>query len=157
MKLFVKQHTKVNPIELELDASQKDVFGNTWLETKNEFHPVRAKDRKGELDTILYLGFSPVGKWEIRAAGMEGSKYVVDFFADGMFEMLQYVADSSVPIQGSWSFDDDTKYLSMQGVINTFQPFIFSIQVTGKLPQGYAGVGADSLSYRLTRVRGEAE
>lgn len=94
--------------------------------------------------------FAPVGKWQIQVQDMVGSRLHVEFLQDGSFQMLQQVGMYQVPVNGSWTFNPLTKQLAMQGVVNTFQPFILAITISGKLPNGFAAVGSDGIGYVLT-------
>jgi hypothetical protein len=96
--------------------------------------------------------FNPVGRWNIQVQDMVGSRLFVEFAANGSFQMLQQVGMYQVPVNGSWMFNPQTRQLALQGVINTFQPFILAITIHSAIPNGYAGMGSDGIGYVLTRV-----
>ncbi len=100
----------------------------------------------------LTQAFNPLGKWNIQVQDMVGSRLLVEFGSNGTFQMIQQVGMFQVPVNGSWNFNPFTKQLSLQGVVNTFQPFILAITISGALPNGYAAVGSDGIGYVLTRA-----
>ena len=100
----------------------------------------------------LTQDFNPLGKWSIQVQDMVGSRLLVEFASNGTFQMIQQVGKFQVPVNGSWNFNPLTKQLSLQGVVNTFQPFILAVTISGRLPTGYAAVGSDGIGYVLTRA-----
>lgn len=96
--------------------------------------------------------FMPVGRWNIQVQDMVGSRLLVEFKANGAFEMLQQVGMYRVPVNGSWTFNPITRELAVQGVINTFQPFILALTLGSKLPNGFSATGSDGIGYVLTQA-----
>jgi hypothetical protein len=96
--------------------------------------------------------FNPVGRWNLQVQDMVGSRLFVEFAPQGSFQMLQQVGMYQVPVTGTWMFNPDTRQLAMQGVINTFQPFILAITITASGPEGFTGIGSDGIGYILTRA-----
>lgn len=109
------------------------------------------KDFYDETDSHASLEFNPIGKWNIQVHDMVGSRMLIEFSSNGTFQMLQQVGTYQVPVNGSWTFNPLTKQLALNGVVNTFQPFILAITISGKLPNGFAAVGNDGIGYVLTR------
>lgn len=96
--------------------------------------------------------FTPVGRWNIQVQDMVGSRLFVEFAPNGMFQMMQQVGLYQVPVNGSWGYNPLTKQLGLQGVVNTFQPFVLVLTINGAVPGGYAAVGNDGIGYILTRA-----
>ncbi|MCC7164913.1 MAG: CHAT domain-containing protein [Anaerolineae bacterium] len=94
--------------------------------------------------------FNPVGRWNIQVQDMVGSRLFVEFNLNGTFQMMQQVGLYQVPVNGSWSYNPLTRQLSLQGVVNTFQPFVLLMTLGGALPDGYGAVGNDGIGYVLT-------
>ncbi len=96
--------------------------------------------------------FNPIGRWNVQVQDMVGSRLFVEFAPNGSFQMLQQVGMYQVPVNGSWMFNPHTRQLAMQGVVNSFQPFILALTINGALPNGYTGMGSDGIGYILTRA-----
>jgi hypothetical protein len=96
--------------------------------------------------------FNPVGRWNVQVQDMVGSRLFVDFGQDGTFQMTQQVGMYQVPVSGTWTFNPVSQQLALQGVVNTFQPFILAITITGQPPNGFTAVGNDGIGYLLTRA-----
>jgi hypothetical protein len=96
--------------------------------------------------------FNPVGRWNIQVQDMVGSRLYAEFAPNGMFQMMQQVGLYQVPVGGSWSYNPLTRQLGLQGVVNTFQPFVLMMTLSGVLPNGYAAVGNDGIGYVLSRA-----
>lgn len=95
--------------------------------------------------------FNPSGRWNIQVQDMVGSRLFVDFKANGTFQMTQQVGMYQVPVSGNWNFNPLTRQLALQGVVNTFQPFILALTLGNALPNGFIATGSDGIGYVLTR------
>jgi len=96
--------------------------------------------------------FNPIGKWNFQIKDDAGSRVVIELVANGTFQMTQQVGMYQVPVNGTWSFNPLTQSLTLQGVINTFQPFALNLTLTGKLGDAFTATGAEGMSYVLTRA-----
>lgn len=96
--------------------------------------------------------FNPLGRWNIQVNDMVGSRIYVEFASNGTFQLMQQVGLFQVPVSGSWSYNPVARQLALQGVVNTFQPFILALTISGRLPNGYAGIGSDGIGYVLMRA-----
>lgn len=114
--------------------------------------PISSKGDPGNSHASPVQDFVPTGEWDIQVQDMVGSRLHVLFTKDGRFQMQQQVGMYQVPVNGSWTFNPLTRQLALQGVVNTFQPFILAITISGRLPNGFAAVGSDGIGYVLTRA-----
>lgn len=96
--------------------------------------------------------FNPIGRWNIQVQDMVGSRLFVEFAPNGMFQMMQQVGLYQVPVNGTWGYNPQTRQLGLQGVVNSFQPFMLAMTINNALPNGYAAVGNDGIGYVLTRA-----
>lgn len=93
--------------------------------------------------------FNPIGRWDIEVHDMVGSRLYVEFKPNGTFEMAQQVGMYQVPVNGSWTYNPLTRQLGLQGVVNTFQPFVLALTLGTPLPDGFSAVGSDGIGYVL--------
>lgn len=94
--------------------------------------------------------FQPLGRWTIQVQDMMGSRLFVEFAPKGIFQMTQEVGMYRVPVNGTWSFNPLYQLLALQGVVNNFQPFSLSLNITGVVENGYTAIGSDGILYILS-------
>jgi hypothetical protein len=95
--------------------------------------------------------FNPIGKWNFQIKDDTGSRMVVEFVANGTFQMTQQIGMYEVPVNGKWSFNPLTRSLTLQGAINTFQRFALNLTIIGKLGDTFTATDAEGISYLLMR------
>ena len=141
---------------INISGGTVHIYGDVVGGNKNVRGGEQTRKETSDFTTVLPKAtedeFNPIGTWNIQVQDMVGSRLQVKFSPNGTFQMVQQVGMYQVPVNGSWSFNPLTKQLSLQGVVNTFQPFILAVTVTGPLPNGYAAVGSDGIGYVLTRA-----
>lgn len=91
------------------------------------------------------------GRWLIIPQDETGVQMDTELNPDGTFMMLQYVGAFKMPVNGTWLFNPLTQTLSLNGVVNTFQPLVLSLAITGKLGADWTATGADGVTYLLRR------
>lgn len=101
--------------------------------------------------TNLAQEFNPIGKWDIQVQDLVGSRLFIEIQANGTFQMQQQVGMYQVPVNGSWTWNPAARQLALQGVVNTFQPFILDLTIGNRLPNGFTATGGDGIGYILTR------
>lgn len=124
----------------QIDAQLQRVSGAVVIKNSPSVVPFSTQD------------FNPIGNWNIQVQDMVGSRLSVEFQAKGTFEMKQKVGMYEVPVTGNWNFNPLTHQLALQGVVNTFQPFILSLTLGNPLPNGFTATGSDGIGYVLTRA-----
>jgi CHAT domain-containing protein len=125
------------------DAASPDLYPNDF--GSNQFGGTVKGAPAGQ-------AFSPIGSWNIQVQDMVGSRLFVQFKDNGTFQMQQQVGMYQVPVTGNWNFNPGTHQLALQGVVNTFQPFILSLTLGSPVPNGFVATGSDGIGYVLTRA-----
>lgn len=126
----------------QIDAQLKRVAGPVVIQKAAAVTPPPAATQE----------FNPSGRWNIQVQDMVGSRLFVDFKANGSFLMQQQVGMYQVPVSGNWNFNPLTRQLALQGVVNTFQPFILALTLGSAIPNGFIATGSDGIGYILTRA-----
>ena len=140
-------------IETSSVRSLADLYGEPDVRFASPELATRAETPLAAPPTATPSDFNPVGEWDFRLQDETETHLRVSLTANGNFQLMQLVGTYHVPVTGSWLFNPLTQTLAMQGVINTFQPFTLNLTLTGKIGDAFSAVGADGVSYILTRVK----
>lgn len=92
-------------------------------------------------------------RMSIQVQDMVGSRLFVKFMPNGIFDMTQQVGMYQVPVKGNWNYNPLTRQLSLQGVVNTFQPFILGLTLAQVIGDTVYATGSDGIGYLLTLDR----
>ncbi len=98
------------------------------------------------------LTFNPLGRWTFQAQDESGTRMTFEFSANGSFQMAQRMGVMQVPINGTWSFNPLTQNLTLQGVVNVFQPFTLDVTIVGKTGDAFQAVSDTGVVYAITRA-----
>lgn len=129
-----------------------DLFGNPDVRFRAFENKADAEKSFPAQFAHAALEFNPIGKWKFQIRDEGGSDMLVDLMPNGTFQLQQRLGTYRMPVNGDWNFNPLTQVLSLNGVVNTFQPFTLSLTLTGTSGEAFIGVSAEGVTYFLTRA-----